>query len=201
MLVNNKNYQNNKINLSDISLIVDLDNTLINTDLLYESSLGVLKRNPFLAFMFPFWLALGKGYLKTQLAKRFAINVRDLPYNKTVINYIITNKNKYKQVILATASHEIYAFEIFKYFAATNKKKQQSLFNDFLASNKDFNLSGINKAQKLIELFGKNKFNYIGDRMYDLPVWEASNTAIMTNVSAKVIAKTKHLKRIILSKK
>jgi hypothetical protein len=47
-----------------------------------------------------------------------------------------------------------------------------------MASNKDFNLSSHNKAKKLIERFGEQKFDYIGDHIRDLPVWEASNLAI-----------------------
>ena len=45
-------------------LVVDLDHTLIETDLLFLSSLGVLVRRPWLAFHYFFWLWKGKGYLK-----------------------------------------------------------------------------------------------------------------------------------------
>jgi phosphoserine phosphatase len=44
-----------------------------------------------------------------------------------------------------------------------------------------------NKADKLVERFGKQGFDYIGDHMRDLPVWQASNLAILVNVPAKVI--------------
>jgi hypothetical protein len=52
------------------------------------------------------------------------------------------------------------------------------LFDDVMASNKHFNLSSHNKADKLVERFGKQGFDYIGDHMRDFPVWEASNLAI-----------------------
>jgi 3-deoxy-D-manno-octulosonate 8-phosphate phosphatase KdsC-like HAD superfamily phosphatase len=67
-----------------------------------------------------------------------------------------------------------------------------------MASNKDFNLSSHNKAKKLIERFGEQKFDYIGDHIRDLPVWEASNLAILINTSNKVIQKTQHLNTLIL---
>jgi hypothetical protein len=52
---------------------------------------------------------------------------------------------------------------------------------NIMASNKHFNLSSHNKADKLVERFGKQGFDYIGDHMRDLPVWEASNLAILVN--------------------
>ena len=50
-------------------LVVDLDHTLINTDLLFESSKGVLIHNPLLIFIYPLWFIKGKGFLKDQLKK------------------------------------------------------------------------------------------------------------------------------------
>ena len=204
-------------------LIVDLDHTLIDTDLLFESSIGVLKQRPWLIFMYPIWFAKGKGYLKDQLVKRFSIDVSTLPYRQDTIDYINERKKQGSKVILATASHKDYAFEVAKHFQThknndtiiNNKqnldlfddktktvKKQlniNSLFDDVMASNKDFNLSSHNKAEKLIERFGNKGFDYMGDHMRDLPVWEASNLAILVNVPNKVVENTQHLDRLIIS--
>jgi hypothetical protein len=81
------------------------------------------------------------------------------------------------------------------------KLTDNSLFDDVMASNANFNLSSHNKAQKLIERFGKKQFDYMGDHMRDLPVWEASNLSILVNVSARVIKNTQHLNTLILSRK
>ena len=62
---------------NNIPLIVDLDHTLIDTDLLYESSIAVLKKNPWLILLYPFWFAKGKGYLKAQLVKRYSIDAKN----------------------------------------------------------------------------------------------------------------------------
>ncbi len=176
----------------NIPLIVDLDHTLITTDLLYESSVGVLKKNPLLAFAYPFWLLCGKGYLKYQLVKRFPIDVSILPYNQAVIDYIKIRQKKNDKIILATATHKLYAFAVAKHLM---------LFDDVMASNARFNLSAHNKATKLISRFGRQGFDYMGDHRRDLPVWEASNLAILVNVSNKIIRKTKHLNTLILPKK
>jgi 3-deoxy-D-manno-octulosonate 8-phosphate phosphatase KdsC-like HAD superfamily phosphatase len=202
-------------------LIVDLDHTLIDTDLLYESSMGALKKNPLLIFIYPFWFLRGKGYLKEQLTKRFSIDVSALAYNQSVIDYIKKRKKQGDKIILATASHKLYAFAVSNHLKIEKtqaKNKQQDfnlfthndqqttvkkidLFDDVMASNKNFNLSSHNKAEKLIEHFGDKGFDYMGDHMRDLPVWEASNLSILVNVSNKIINKTKHLNTLVLSRK
>ena len=73
----------------NVTLIVDLDHTLIDTDLLLLSSLGVLLKRPWLIGHYFFWLSKGKGFLKDQLVRRFEINITELPYNENVISYII----------------------------------------------------------------------------------------------------------------
>ncbi len=173
-------------------LIVDLDHTLIDTDLLYESSVATLKKRPWLILVYPFWFIQGKGYLKEQLIKHCKIDITTLPYNQTTIDYIKQRKEQGAKIILATASHEFYAQQVAQHTA---------LFDDVMASNKHFNLSSHNKADKLVERFGDKGFDYMGDHMRDLPVWQAANLAVLTNVSDKVIRKTQHLNRLVLSKK
>ena len=48
------------------ALCVDLDGTLLRSDLLYESLLALLARNPLFALLVPFWLLRGKAYLRMQ---------------------------------------------------------------------------------------------------------------------------------------
>jgi len=81
---------------SNLPLIVDLDHTLIDTDLLFLSSLGVLSKRPWLIGHYLFWLSKGKGFLKDQLVRRFEINIPELPYNESVISYIMERKKDVK---------------------------------------------------------------------------------------------------------
>jgi phosphoserine phosphatase len=178
--------------MKTLPLIVDLDHTLIDTDLLYESSVAVIKKSPMLIFLYPFWLIKGKGYLKDQLVRRFTVDVKILPYNDITLNYIKERKSSGSKIILATASHKYYAFAVAKHLG---------IFDDVMATNKEFNLSSHNKAEKLIQRFGNKGFDYIGDHMRDLPVWEASNLSILVNVTKRVIKSTQHLEVLILSKK
>jgi len=173
-------------------LIVDLDHTLIDTDLLFLSSLGVLTKSPWLIAHYFFWLWKGKGYLKDQLVRRFEINIPDLPYNDSVISYIMKRKKEGSKIVLATASHKNYAFAVAKHL---------KIFDDVMASNKDFNLSSHNKADTLVKRFGERNFDYMGDHMRDLPVWEVSRLSIIVNATNRIISNTKHLKTLVISSK
>jgi phosphoserine phosphatase len=175
---------------SSTPLIVDLDHTLIDTDLLFLSSLGVLTKSPWLIAHYFFWLWKGKGYLKDQLVKRFEINIPELPYNDSVISYIMKRKKEGSKIILATASHKNYAFAVAKHL---------QIFDDVMASNKDFNLSSHNKANTLVKRFGEKNFDYMGDHMRDLPVWEVSRLSIIVNATNRIITSTKHLKTLVIS--
>ena len=177
---------------NSIPLIVDLDHTLIDTDLLFLSSLGVLTKSPWLIAHYFFWLCKGKGYLKDQLVRRFEINIPELPYNNNVMSYIIKRKKEGSKIILATASHKNYAFAVAKHL---------KIFDDVMASNKDFNLSSHNKADTLVKRFGVGNFDYMGDHMRDLPVWEVSRLSIIVNATSRIIANTKHLKTLVISSK
>ena len=56
-------------------LVVDLDGTLIKTDLLLESFMLLIKANPLnLVFVF-LWLLKGKANLKAEIARRVDILV------------------------------------------------------------------------------------------------------------------------------
>ena len=61
-------------------LVVDLDGTLIRSDLLIETFFALLKRNIFYVLLVPFWLVKGKAAFKQEIARRVAIDVSLLPY-------------------------------------------------------------------------------------------------------------------------
>ncbi|TIW18648.1 MAG: prenyltransferase, partial [Mesorhizobium sp.] len=63
-----------------IPLAVDLDGTLIATDLLWEGLFILLKKNPLYLFLVPFWLTGGPARLKQEIAARVEIDPASLPY-------------------------------------------------------------------------------------------------------------------------
>lgn len=117
-------------------LVVDLDGTLIKTDILYQSLIMFVKQNP-LEIISPFlWLTKGKGWLKEELAKRIYIDVSVLPYNNDVLDFIKSERSKNRRIVLATASHKSHAERIAQHL---------QLFDEVMASEGEINLSSSQK--------------------------------------------------------
>ena len=159
-------------------LIVDLDGTLLKTDLLYESFWSSFSKNWKIPFKSIFWVINGRANLKQKLAEISEINIDKLPYNKEVINYIKKHKKKGGFTGLVTASNQLLADKISKYL---------NLFDEAIGSTQKINLIGNNKAKFLKNHYGYKNFDYIGDSFKDLPVWQNSNKAITVNANHKLI--------------
>lgn len=69
-----------------LPLCIDLDGTLIHSDMLHESSLRLLGESPLSVPNIPFWLVSGKAVLKRQLTERLAFDPAALPYNEVSVD-------------------------------------------------------------------------------------------------------------------
>ncbi|WP_250534560.1 UbiA family prenyltransferase [Caballeronia sp. AZ10_KS36] len=155
---------------ASVPLCVDLDGTLTATDLLVESFLVLVKKNPVYIFHCFVWLLRGKAYLKAQIAERVAIDVSVLPYNARFVEYLREQRQSGRDLYLCTASNRQFAEQIAKHFG---------IFTGVLASDHAHNLKGSNKAGALTEEFGAHGFDYCGNALADVPVWKASRQAIV----------------------
>lgn len=159
-------------------LCVDLDGTLIHSDLLLETLLILIKRNPFYFFLLPFWLLNGKAALKAEIAKRIVFNPAALPYNHIFLEWLQTQRNAGRDLWLCTASNYRLAYPVADHL---------QIFSGVLASTDDSNLSGCAKARQLVEKFGKKGFDYCGNHRVDLAIWQFSQGAIAVNCSERLI--------------
>lgn len=150
-------------------LVIDLDGTLLRSDLLLETGLAFLRTQPWFFFKPLYWLAQGKPVLKEALAEATELDVTTLPYDPRVLELIRTARSEGRPVVLATASHHSLAVRIAEHL---------QLFDQVLASDRDCNLSGGHKAERLRELYGEKGFDYAGNAKEDLPVLRAARHAI-----------------------
>jgi 4-hydroxybenzoate polyprenyltransferase/phosphoserine phosphatase len=155
---------------TDVPLCVDLDGTLLRTDMVWESLVRLLKKNPLYVGLVLFWLLRGRAYLKAQIAERVRMEVNDLPYNQLLLDFLWAEKRAGRSIILATASDTQLAHRISEHL---------QLFDEVLASNGKINLRGKNKVKALADRFGVRGFDYAGNSTVDLPVWEQSRQAIV----------------------
>jgi 4-hydroxybenzoate polyprenyltransferase/phosphoserine phosphatase len=165
-----------------IPLAIDLDGTLIHSDLLHESVLYLFKVKPWLIFFLPYWLLKGKARLKSELAKVIEFPIDSLPYNKELILYIQEQRGLGRKIILCTASNQDFAQSIADHLG---------IFDEVLASNEHVNLAGIVKAKTLSNRYGDKGFDYAGNSHADLPVWARAKSAIVVNGASSLIKKTR----------
>lgn len=152
--------------------VVDLDGTLLKSDLLLESALAFVHRQPLHGMKLLGWLCRGKAFLKEQLADATNIDVTLLPYNRAVLALIEARRKEGRKVILATASHHSLARRIAEHL---------NVFDDVLATRLACNLSGSHKRDRLVELYGERGFDYVGNALEDLPVWRSAERAYVVN--------------------
>ena len=121
----------------NIPLCVDLDGTLIHSDMLHESSLRLLGEDPLSVLRIPFWLALGKAVLKNRLSKSISFDPSTLPYNDKLILWLRVQRSAGRSLVLCTASDRSVAEAIAAHL---------ELFDEVFASDGVVNLAGRHKA-------------------------------------------------------
>jgi len=164
-------------------LYVDMDGTLIATDVLWESLLLVMKGRPLVALRLPLW-AMGHGwaYMKDQLAQRVMPDVARLPYRREVVEFLKEERGRGRRLVLATASNRRIAEAVAAHVG---------LFDDVLASGPEVNLKGERKLQAIEKQVGSDGFGYMGNSSADLPLWRSARQAYVVAASPRVLARAR----------
>ena len=159
-------------------LVVDLDGTLILTDMLHESAIKRFRADPLAALRWPFWLARGKAFLKQELTRGIAFDVAVLPYNEPLLAWLREQRAAGRHLVLCTASDQTWAKAIAGHLG---------LFDEVIASDGQRNLKAQAKAQALVERFGVRGFDYAGNAHADMAVWQQARRAVVVNAPAGVV--------------
>jgi len=162
---------------ADIHLFVDLDGTLIRTDLLLESLLRLIRRNPLCLAAIPFWLCKGRAWLKRQLAERVAIDPARLPYNGELLAWLKRQRERGRAITLISASDQRYVSAVAEHVG---------LFDEAIGSDGRTNLKAHSKLQRIEEIAQGRGFAYAGDCRADLPVWARASQVVLVNSSKPV---------------
>lgn len=152
-----------------VPLCIDLDGTLIRTDLLFESLLDVLKRCWWTVFLLPLWLLRGRAFLKGRLAAAAVIDPSLLPYRADLLAWLRKERESGRRIILATGTNRKLACDVAEHL---------QIFDQVMASDAGLNLTGSAKARKLVGAFGDAGFDYAGDSAADDAVWKHARRRI-----------------------
>jgi phosphoserine phosphatase len=145
-----------------VPICVDLDGTLVRSDTLWECLIAAWRKNVWLFFLFPAWLLRGRAYLKYQAAKYANLDVRSLPYDLDLVEWLSEQRDRGRRVVLVTGASASVARKV---------ADQLGLFSEVLSSTQTLNLTGKNKLKALQNLFQGQDFEYVGDSAADVPIW------------------------------
>ncbi len=152
-----------------LPLCVDLDETLIHTDVLVLGLKQLVLTKSWLLPWFLVWLCIKRAAAKAWLAKEFELDVATFPYRGELLDYLKTQKASGRKLYLVSAADE----RIVKHVAST-----LGLFDAAYGSNGIHNLKGRNKAKFIREHIARG-FVYAGDSFADLQVWKMASGAIL----------------------
>ena len=159
------------------ALVVDLDGTLVKTDLLLEAILVLLKQKPRYAFCLLPWLVKGKAHFKRQVAQHVSFDAAILPYREELLDYLREQRTDGRRLVLATGADMQVARLVADHLG---------LFDLVLASDGLTNLSGASKRDRLVQEFGEKHFDYAGNGRHDVAVWASARKAVLVNPSARL---------------
>ncbi|MEP3331390.1 UbiA family prenyltransferase [Sedimentitalea sp.] len=165
-------------------LTVDLDGTLLRSDMLFESFWSAVGRDWRNLLQAVANLIRGKAALKRYLFRAADIDVTTLPYDAGVIERIQEWRAHGGRTALVTATDQKIADRIAEHL---------QLFDEVHGSDGTTNLKGPTKAKFLTDRFGVKGFVYMGDSSADLPVWNSAGYAIPVNASVALRAQVDQL--------
>ncbi len=160
-----------------VALFVDLDGTLVKTDLLLESFFSRVREDPLVVMKSLWWLLHGRARLKAELARAHAVDVRTLPFNEPFLNYLRAEAARGRRLILATAAHRSLAEAVASHVG---------IFSGVIATEGSDNLKGAGKLAAIRAEAGERGFDYAGNGAEDLPIWAQARRAIPVDCSAAV---------------
>ncbi len=180
--------------LTDVPLAVDLDGTLVRTDLLVEAFFVLIRRNPFYVAAAFFWLLKGRAYLKGQIGRRVTLDVAGLPYHDGLLDFLKRQRARGRRLILASGCDERLVRQVADYLR---------IFDGVLATDGEGNLTGREKRDRLVAEFGERMFDYAGDSWRDLPVWSSARKAIVVHATKSLsrrVAKVSEVEYVLESR-
>ena len=179
----NKQTMNLGIKLVDKIIVVDLDGTLVSSDMLVENLFLFFRHYPLRSFELLTWLIGGKSYFKRRLVDAILPSVEHLPYNKDLLAWLKQQKLAGARIVLATASDQRIANAVASHLG---------VFDEVLGSGV-LNLSSKRKRDALVERFGEKSYEYIGNSSADLSVWQSADLIHIVNPRFGVLTAAKKI--------
>ena len=164
-------------------LVVDLDDTLVRTDTLFEQFVALVFSNPLAALLLLTTLLKGRAAFKARLAELQPLDASSLPYHEPLLAFLHQQKAAGREIHLVTAAHHSTAEAVAAHCG---------VFDSAEGSNGGRNLKGLHKAERLAERFPEG-FAYAGDSSADLKVWAQAKGVILAGAAPHVARQARKL--------
>lgn len=169
-------------------LAVDLDGTLLKTDMLFETFCSALSRDWLTVPRAILTLFKGRAALKRMLATAALVDVTKLPYNETVLDFIRQHRRCGGLTVLVSASDHKNVEAVADHLG---------LFDEVFGSDGETNLKGRQKGDFLSERYKSAGYIYMGDAAADIEVWNRADKIVTVNAKQSTKLRIETLKQPI----
>jgi 4-hydroxybenzoate polyprenyltransferase/phosphoserine phosphatase len=151
-------------------LVIDVDGTLIKSDLLVESAFKLVKQSPWaIVWMVRWMLSGGKALLKSRIADRVELDIGHMPFCAEIVALCGQARRQGRRVVLATGAAMKYAQQIARLMPV----------DSVMATTERNNLTGDRKLQAILGECAQGEFVYAGNETVDLEIWRCAGSAVV----------------------
>ncbi len=151
-------------------LVLDVDGTFLKTDMLFETFWAGLGHDPVATLRAVALNFRHPERLKAELVEIAPLRTDLLPVNPEVADLALRSRMAGREVVLASASDRRLVERL---------ASEYGLSDRVFASDATKNLKGARKAEALVAAYGEGGFDYAGDNVVDMAVWEKAENAIV----------------------
>lgn len=162
----------------DTPLVLDVDGTLLRTDLLFENFWAGLGQNPLATIKATFKHFGNPAALKQELVNVAELRTDLMPVNADIKAQADAAIASGRDVVLASASDHVLVARVAKDHGAQPK---------VFASNGVVNLKGSAKADALVQAYGEGGFHYAGDSAVDRAVWDHADGVLIVGKHTGIV--------------
>jgi 4-hydroxybenzoate polyprenyltransferase len=153
-----------------MTLVVDVDGTLIKSDLLLESALKLVKQSPRSILWMLRWLLFGgRARLKSRIAEQVDLDIDHMPFRDEILALCRQARLQGRRVVLATGAAMKYAQQVARLLRV----------DGVMATTEKQNLTGANKLRAIVGECGQGTFVYAGNETVDLEIWRCAGGAVV----------------------
>ena len=151
---------------SNVPLILDIDGTLIKSDLLWEGLASLVARHPVKSLLLPFYVLRGRPALKGFLARESGLDVNEVPLSPAALAMIERAQADGRMVVLASGSPQ----------SMVDRLAERVGADEGWGTDRKTNLTGSSKLARIVE--NHASFDYVGNGWADIPMWRKARRAI-----------------------